>query len=507
VIVRRRPPTALWAAAAVACALAAVPLVYLAVRIAGAGGTDRIAAALLRPRVAELVGNSLLLAASVTLAAVVAGVPIAWLLARAALPMRGLWLALATLPLAVPSYLAAYGWLAAIPQLQGFWAAWFVLTCVGVPYVVLPATAALRAATTSFDDLARTLGRPPLGAFLAGTWPQIAPAVSVGALLVFLYTLSDFGGVALFRFPVLTTAIHQAFGASFDRDYAVVLAGLLVVIALTVVAGEQRLRRRSAPPSPSGSQVASVRLGRVLPLALAALALPAILAAGVPAGVLVVRAFDAGILRAFDQADFVGALAGTVAFAGAGAVIAVLLALPIGVLAARFAGRGVRVVEAAAVLPLGIPGVVIGLSLVFFSLAVVPWWYQSAIVLAFAYGVMFLPKAVGGVRSAVAQVPASLEDVARTLGHGALSTWWRVTARLARPGVLAAALLVTVTAMKELPATLMLRPTGTDTLATELWSRTDVAAYGAAAPYALALLAVASVPAFLLSRHRDPEEV
>lgn len=502
----RRPPTALWAAAVVACVLAAVPLLYLVVRVAGAGA-DRVASALLRPRVAELVGNSLLLATSVTLTAVAVGVPIAWLLARAALPVRGLWLALAALPLAVPSYLAAYGWLAAVPQLQGFWAAWFVLTGVGVPYVVLPATAALRAASSSFDDVARTLGRRPLAAFATGTWPQIAPAVSVGALLVFLYTLSDFGGVALFRFPVLTTAIHQAFGASFDRDYAIVLASVLVAIALAVVAVEQMLRRRAAPAVAVQRRPATAHLGAAAPAAYALLALPALLVAGVPTGVLIARAVDATALRGFDPAEFLSALAGTVVFATSGAAIAVLLALPIGVLAARYRGRRVRAVETAAVLPLGIPGVVIGLSLVFFSLTVVPWWYQTAIVLAFAYGVMFLPKAVGGVRSAVAQVPTALEDVSRTLGRGALTTWWTVTARLARPGTLAAVLLVAVTAMKELPATLMLRPTGTDTLATELWSRTDVAAYGAAAPYALGLLAVASVPAYLLSRYREPEEI
>jgi iron(III) transport system permease protein len=506
VTTERRPPTALWAAAVVACALAAVPLAYLVVRVVGAG-PERIASALLRPRVAELVGNSLLLATTVTLAAVAIGIPIAWVLARAALPARGLWLALGTLPLAVPSYLAAYGWLAAVPTLSGFWAAWFVLTFVGVPYVVLPTTAALRSASSRYDDLARTLGRRPAAAFVAGTWPQIAPAVSVGALLVFLYTLSDFGGVALFRFPVLTTAIHQAFGASFDRDYAIVLASVLVAIALAVVSAEQLLRRRTAVAASDALRGAPTRLGGLLPVALILVAVPAVVSAGVPAGVLVQRAFEAQTVSTFDAAEFVAALTATVAFAAAGAVIAIALATPIGVLAARYRSRGVRAVETAAVLPLGIPGVVIGLSLVFFSLTVVPWAYQTAIVLAFAYGVMFLPKAVGGVRSAVAQVPRSLEDVSRTLGRGPASTWWNVTARVARPGVLAAGLLVAVTAMKELPATLMLRPTGTDTLATELWSRTDVAAYGAAAPYALGLLAVAAVPAFLLSRDRNLEEV
>ena len=176
-----------------------------------------------------------------------------------------------------------------------------------------------------------------------------------------------------------------------------------------------------------------------------------------------------------------------------------LLALPIGVLAARYRGRLVRTVESVGYLALGLPGIVVGLSLVFFSLAVLPALYQTAVVLAFAYGVLFMPKAIGAIRSSTAQVPTSLEEVSRTLGYGRLHTWWLVTARLARPGIAAGALLVAVTAMKELPATLLLRPTGTDTLAVELWARTDVSAYGAAAPYAAALILVAAVPAFLLS--------
>ncbi|MBB6391553.1 ABC transporter permease [Microbacterium thalassium] len=502
----RRPPRTLWVAALVACALASVPLVYLIARVAGAG-PEQIAEALSRPRVPELIGTSLLLSASVTVATIAIGVPSAFLLARAALPARGLWAALAALPLAVPSYLAAYGWLAAVPGMQGFWAAWFVLTSVCLPYVTLPTAAALRLSTTGFDDLARTLGRGPVAAFFSGTWPQIAPAVSAGALLAFLYTLSDFGGVALFRLPVLTTAVHQAFGASFDRDYALILAGVLVVIALAVVLAEQVLRRRAPARAPHGPRAARFRLGAALPAALILLATPSLLAAGVPTAILVARALDAAALRAFDLAEFAEALAGTLAFAVGGAVIAIVLALPIGALAARYRGRRVRIVETAAVIPLGLPGIVVGLSLVAFSLTVVPWWYQTALILAFAYGVMFLPKAVGGVRSSIGLVPPALEDVSRTLGRTGLQTWWQVTARLARPGILAAALLVAVTAMKELPATLLLRPTGTDTLATELWSRTDVAAYGAAAPYALALLVVATIPAFLLSRHRDPEDV
>jgi iron(III) transport system permease protein len=170
------------------------------------------------------------------------------------------------------------------------------------------------------------------------------------------------------------------------------------------------------------------------------------------------------------------------------------------VLAARYVSRGVRILESAAFAGHGLPGVVVGLSLVFLTLAVLPAAYQTVATLAFAYAVLFAPKAIGATRSAVGAVPPELESVARSLGRGPVQAWWQTTGRLAWPGIAAGGLLVLLTAMKELPATLMLRPTGFETLATRLWSRTEVEAFGEAAPYALALILLAAVPAWLMSR-------
>jgi iron(III) transport system permease protein len=182
-----------------------------------------------------------------------------------------------------------------------------------------------------------------------------------------------------------------------------------------------------------------------------------------------------------------------------GALLAVALALPVGALAARHRGRMVTTIETAAYSGHALPGVVVGLSLVFLTLSVLPAIYQTLFTLAFAYAILFLPKSIGATRSSVAAVPPVLEQAARTLGRGPLTAWSSTTLRIAWPGIAAGGLLVLLTAMKELPATLMLRPTGFDTLATELWSRTEVAAYGAAAPYALTLIALAALPAWLMS--------
>jgi iron(III) transport system permease protein len=126
--------------------------------------------------------------------------------------------------------------------------------------------------------------------------------------------------------------------------------------------------------------------------------------------------------------------------------------------------------------------------------------YQTVLTLAVAYAVLFMPNAIGSVRASTSQVPPMLEQIARSLGRSPIRAWTDVTARIAWPGVAAGALLVLLTAMKELPATLMLRPTGLDTLATELWTRTEIAAYSQAAPFAVALVLLAALPAFLVSR-------
>ncbi len=497
-----RAPLPLIAVAGLCALLAAIPILYLAVR-AGEAGVDGILAVLARPRLPLLLVNTVVLSASVTVSATVLGVASTFVLTRVRLPLPRAFAVVSVLPLVVPSYLAAFGWLAAIPGVHGFLPAWLVLTVVTAPYVTLPVAAALRGTPAALAEVARTLGYGPVQTFFRVVWPGIRSAALAGALLVCLYVLADFGGVALFRYPVLTTAIHQAYGASFDRNYAAVLALILVAVALVVFAGERALRpRREGEVGREGAHERA-SAGALTPAAIAVLLVAPVCAVGVPLAGLVGRLLSARTVRDLDVERLVAATANTITLSAAGAVVAVLLALPIATLAARHPGRIARVVETTGSLPLAMPGIVVGLGLVFFSLFAVPALYQTAIVLAFAYGVLFLPKAIGTIRGSIERVPRDLEGVAATLGHGPFARWRRVTVRLARPGILVAALFIAVAAMKELPATLLLRPTGTSTLAVELWSRTDIAAYGAAVPYAVALVLIATVPAVLLSPREE----
>ena len=176
-----------------------------------------------------------------------------------------------------------------------------------------------------------------------------------------------------------------------------------------------------------------------------------------------------------------------------------LLALPIGLLTARAPGSLSNLVDRLTYLAHALPGVVIGLSLVFFGINVVYPLYQSVWLLALAYATLFLPLAVGAVAGAAAHSPPSLEEVGRSLGRGPAAVFRTITLPLTMPGIGAGAALVFLTCMKELPATLLLRPTGLNTLATELWTHTSTAAYAAAAPYAALLVVIAAGPTWLLA--------
>lgn len=496
------PPRILVGAALLAVAVVAIPVSYLVIR-AGSGGFEAFISLLERPRLPTLIRNTVLLGAAVTAASVLIGVPSAYLLSRIRIRARSVWMVVAALPLAIPSYLTAYGLLAVFPTMSGFWAAWLVLTVVSVPYVTLPVATVLRNATTDFEDVARTLGRPPWRARLAGSWHQIRSATLAGALLAFLYTIADFGGVALFRFPVLTTAIQQAYGSSYDRNYAALLSVILVFIALLIVFAERTARGRASRTLASRRTAGKIRALRFRPAfawLFVVLSLPAVIAVVIPIAFIVFRMLTAASLTEVDVSRLIAATTNTIGLGIAGALIALIIATPIALLAARYRTTLARWIEALGYIPLALPGIVVGLALVLFSLNVVPVLYQTLFLLAFAYAVLYMPKAIGSVRSRVASIPPSLEDVAQTLGYRPHQVWRSVIARFARPGLVLGGLLIAVAAMKELPATLLLRPTGVDTLATMLWSRTDVSQFGAGAPYAIMLVLVAAIPALILSQ-------
>ncbi len=497
---RRRLPRGLVAAAVVSCALVLVPLAHL-VAVAAELNAGEMAQVLLRPRTRELLGTTLALAAVVGAGSVVIGVGAAWLVERSDFPGRRSFAVLVALPLAVPSYVAAYTWLAAFPAVQGFAGAALVLTLCCYPYVYLPVAAALRGLDPAWEEVARTAGHRPLTVFRKVTLPQLRPAMTAGGLLAVTYVLADFGSVAILRVETLTRSIATSMENSFTRLVPTTLSLLLVAVTALVVTAELRSRGR-ARYARVGSGAARRRspqalrgAGRVgVPAVLGALLVAAL---GVPVASLGWW-LTVGRSAGLDLPRLATAAGTSLGYAGAGALLTLLVALPIGLLAGRNPGRVARGVEGASWLPRAVPAVVVALSLVYLTVRHAPAVYLSPALLVGCYTVLFLPLAVGAIRTSAAQAPPALEEAARSLGRRPAAVLRRVTLPLTAPGLAAGALLVFLSCLKELTATMVLHPTGTETLALRLWTTTGVGQYAAAAPYAALLVLLAAVPNALL---------
>ena len=496
---------------------AALPLAYLVLIVAGSA--DTALETIWRERTAVLVARSIALTVAVTATAIAIAVPLAWFTVRTDLPGRRLWTVLAALPLVIPSYIGAYAFLSAtgpqgllqdlvqplgigsLPSITGFFGAWLTLTLFTYPLLLLPVRASLRRLDPELEEAALAMGRSQAGVFRTIVVPQLVPAIGAGSLLVALYVLSDFGAVSIMRFDSFTTSIYTLYKASFDRIGAASLAALLVALMLVLLWLEARTRRRealyrSAPGS--ARTMRRVNLGRWRWPALGFCGAVATLALLIPVAVLVYWSLQS-FAGSVDWPAVAAATGNSLLASGLAATAAALCAVPIAVLAVRFRGPFAMAVERLSYTGHALPGIVVALALVFFGTRVVIGLYQSLAMLVFAFVVLFLPLALGIARASMLQVSPRVEEAARSMGRSQWSVLRTVTAPLIAPGVLAGAALVFLTAIKELPATLILAPIGFETLATEIWGATSVGFFERGAVPALVLLAVSAVPLYLLT--------
>jgi iron(III) transport system permease protein len=483
--------------AVVAVLLSLIPFGYLLVRVFGAG-FESFVESIERTRTLELLANSLLLAIAVSLSAMLIGTLQAWIAVRSNLPGRKAFAVLAALPLAIPSYVAAYSWVAVIPGFGGFFAAWLLLTVGTAPLVYLSVSAALARFDSATEEVASSLGAGKFAVLRKVTWPNIKGATFSGGLLSALYVLSDFGAVSIVRYDTFTRAIYNAYRASFDRNLAATLALILVAVTVLVLVVESRSRGKK----PIGTVIAN-RLNRI-DLRVWKLPLVALLT-GIASVSLVVplaslTRWSIVGLPDTDWQEVSEALFSSIYLSVSGGMLTALLAVAIALIVVRFKTRLGFVLERSVWLTHATPGIVVALSLVYFSNQVAPWIYQTLFLVLIAYVALFLPNALSAISIPLSQSPTSLDEVSASLGLTKLQTLRRVVLPIAGPGIFAATTLVILTVLKELPATLLLRPTGVETLATRLWTETGVAAFSTAAPYALLLVLLAGIPAWLLNR-------
>ncbi|MEA9985474.1 MULTISPECIES: ABC transporter permease [Subtercola] len=460
-------------------------------------GWSTLAPLIFRPKVGELLVNSLLLVGFGVPLCVALGVGGAWLVERTTLPGRRVWGVLLAAPLAIPAFVSSYGWVSAVPSIGGLGGGLLIATLAYFPLVYLPAVATLRGLDPALEESARSLGLGPWAVFFRVVLPQLRLAVWGGGLVVALHLLAEYGAFALIRFDTFTTAIVVQYESTFAGPAASALGAVLATVCLVLLVVEASTRGR-ARFARLGSGVARratpARLGAFAPLALVGLALLSVLSIGVPVASLV-RWLSVG--DPWSQRELPTSIIQTVLLAGGGAVAAVLVALPVAWLSVRHPSRRARVLEGATYVASSLPAIIIALALVTVTIRLVPALYQTPFTVGLAYVIIFLPRALVSLRTGLAQAPVALEEAAEALGHSLVSARLRVTLPLLLPSIGAAAALVGLGAANELTATLLLAPNGTRTLATQFWSASSAVAYSNAAPYAV-LLILLSVPAVAL---------
>ena len=281
---------------------------------------------------------------------------------------------------------------------------------------------------------------------------------------------------------------------------------MLVLLSLLVLAGEGMLRGRGRV-SRSGPMAQRVnppqRLGWARWPVLAAFAALVLLALGLPVASTLYWMAD-GLPPALSggaNVSLLDAAGHTALYGGSAAALATVMAFPVALLAIRHSGRARQILERSTYLVLGMPGVVVAFALSYFTERYAAGFgYGTSLLLIAAYAIMFFPLALVGVKASLVRAPVSLDEVARSLGQRRLQVLFRVTVRLAGPGLVAAFCLVFLSAVTELTATLLLIPTGTQTLATQFWAYQSNLSYSQAAPFALVMIIVAAVPSYVLGR-------
>jgi len=525
------------------CSLVAVPTLTVLASVFQPFGPEW--KHLAETRLPLYIRNTAILAGAVCLLSAVIGTASAWLITACDFPGRRVFHWALLLPLAVPGYLAAYAytdllafsgpvqtwlretfgwgrrdyWFPAVRSLPGAIA---ILTFTLYPYVYLAARTAFVEQSSCVMEVGRTLGRGPWRGFLTVALPLARPSIAAGTSLVMMETLAEFGAVEYCAVDTFATGIYRTWRSLEAPTAAAQLAAVLLSVVMLVVLIEVLARRRARfyQMSSRGQPMRRARLGPLGSIgAITACGLPVVMGFVLPAGIFVHMAVTTGDQRAAEVVTDFGR--NTLVLAGLAAAIAVILALLVAY-GRRLSGAVSFAAGKLAALGYALPGTVVAVGL----LAPLSWldhrinelfvaalgWQPgliltgSVVALIFGYQTRFLGVALAMIESSFDRIRPSMDDAARTLGASSIRLMWRVHLPLLRAGLFAALLLVFVDVVKELPATLMLRPFNFDTLAVRVYllasdERLEEASFGALVIIAIGLLPVV-VLSTLLDRHR-----
>ncbi len=528
--------------ALVLAALVAMPVLSVLANLL-AGGTSDTWSHLAATVLPEYIGNTLWLLVGVGTGVTLVGVATAWLTTMHEFPGRRQFEWALVLPMAMPAYVLAYVYtdlLQFVGPVQSFLREsfglqrgdyWFpairsvggaiaMFVCALSPYVYLLARTAFLERASGMLEAARTLGTGPWASFLRVSLPLARPAVAAGTSLALMETLADYGTVSYFAVPTFTTGIYRAWFSLGDRIAAAQLAAALLGFIVLLLALEKLTRGRARFHNTTGRNrpQQGMRLtGVKAAAAFVVCALPLLAGFVLPAILLVRMAIGASPSEAGVEigSRFVRLAGNSLLLASVTAALAVLLALLLAY-SARLA-KGVLSDALNRLVSLGyaVPGSVIAVGVLIPVTRLDTWlaaqwtaWSGSnpgllitggIAALVYAYLVRLLAVALQTVHASLTKITPSMDEAARSLGHTQTRTLWRVHVPLLRGSLLTAMLLVFVDVMKELPATLVMRPFNLDTLATQTYTLASDERLGEAALPALAIVAVGLLPLMLLS--------
>ena len=535
-------PSPLLLGALFTAVLVSLPLLAVAWQALGSGGPGAQGtwAHLASTVLPDYILTTLWLCVGVGSGVVLLGVGTAWLVTRHQFPGREAFEWALVLPLAMPAYVMAYtytdllqyvgpvqtalreamGWRRAdywFPDVRSTGGAVLMFSLVLYPYVYLLARTAFLERGGAMIEVARSLGLSPWQGFVRVSLPLARPAIAGGVALALMETLADFGTVSYFAVQTFTTGIYRAWFALGDRAAAAQLALVLLAFVIWVLLFERLSRggRRFADHSLRRGDTGRVPLqgGRAL-LAVAACGLPLLGGFGLPAGLLLRMAINGGDVQFGER--FIGLAGNSLLLAGLTALLAVALALLIGYAARVHRGGAMRWAHRVAGLGYALPGSVIAVGVLIpvtrldHALAALlretlgwqPGLLLTGSIAALVYAclVRYLTAALQAVEAGLAKITPNMDQAARSLGHSPAQALWRVHLPLLRGSMLTAALLVFIDVMKELPATLVMRPFNFNTLATQAYTLAADERLAQASTAALAIVVVGLLPMVLLCR-------
>ena len=461
----------------------------------------------------------------VTLSAAILGTGLAWLTIRTDLPSRRVLKLVLPLPLVFPTFVGAAAFIRTLNpggiannllenigidrtlELHGLFGAWLVLTLFTYPYVYLPVAARLKNLPSSLEESARLLGDSSWATFRKVILPQVASSLFAGSLLVFLYTISDFGAVQLMRYDTLTRAIWTTRLNNQPVSFALALI-LLSLAAFAVIVETLFSRKFRKPDFATQVEVILTPLKKWKSLAVSVSWLIVFLALITPTIALGDWAAD-GLLREFrggrplfiEFEDIIKPTINTAWISMLTAVIAAVIVLPVSYLVAKYRSPIGNTANAVMTSTFAMPGLLIALSMFFWTLRT-SWAAEhlrgTIVILIFAYLVRFSAQALAPARAAVASIPESLEDASQVLGASKIKRFFSIDLPVVTPGLLAGSGLVLMSTMKELPITLLVAPFEFPTLTTKIFQSFEDAFVAEGGLLALILVLLSAILTWIL---------